>query len=171
MDELDDVWSRMLKNALETARTGGRHDVADYLELKAGNDAIRRAGIRWLLDSFIEVAATEESARLGIEIERTDPHNFSHLGANLVGWRLSLRRGVRCLSIEAGWTRTPSDGFMRGGAMAVAKLTHFGMPKQNSVLNLVATEGFPVWKEHGASREAPPVSAEDLLRHFRLLID
>ena len=56
-------------------------------------------------------------------MENENPHNFRLRGANLVGSLLRVRQGVRCLTVEAGWTRTPNDGFMRGGALAIARIT------------------------------------------------
>ena len=170
MNELNDAWSEMLKRAIDSARAGGRHDVADYLELKATNDAARQTATTWLIDSMIEIAAARENDPFGLAIDRNDPYHFSHLGANLTGSRLSIRHGVRCLSIEAGWTRTPADGFMRGGAMAVAKITHFGLQKENEVFYLVPTDGLPIWKNAEAGGDASPLSILDLRRHFGILL-
>src|SRR5436305_2498739 len=108
MNELDEIWSQMLADAEARARASGRHDVADYLALKASNDQIRERSIRWLFDSIIEFAAHANRREQAIAIEREDPHNFSFRGANLVGSLLRIRQGVRCLTLEAGWTRTPA---------------------------------------------------------------
>src|SRR5258708_2724334 len=111
MNELDEVWSQMLAEATEKARVSGRHDVADYLALRASNDQIRERSVSWLFDTIIEFA-TDAARRLpSIAIERVDPYNFSFRSANLVGSMLQVRHGVRCLTLEAGWTRTPTDGF------------------------------------------------------------
>ena len=171
MNEPNDTLSEMLKGAIESARAAGRHDVADYLALRAANDAVRQAGVQWLLDSLIEIAMDRRNDHLGIAVDRTEPHSFSHLNANLTGSRINVRHGVRCLSVEAGWTRTPADGFMRGGAMAVARITHFGLPKQNENLYLVPTEGLPAWKNADSVRDAKAFTINDLKRHFAVLID
>jgi hypothetical protein len=43
MNELDQLWSEKLSTAIDNARKTGRGDLADYLELKAANDAVRQA--------------------------------------------------------------------------------------------------------------------------------
>lgn len=145
MNELDEIWSKMLSLALENAKASGRHDVAEYLNLKAANDTIRQTGVNWLFDTLIEIAGDANRSNHAISIERSDPHSFLHRGANLVGSLARLRYGVRCLTVEAGWTRTPTDGFMRGGALAFAKLTHLGMPKANAEIALTISDEKPVW--------------------------
>src|SRR5258708_38181062 len=106
MTELDEVWNRMLGDAAASARAQGRHDVAEYLSLKAANDAIRTTGVQWLFDSVLEIAGEVNRGNVSISIERVEPFSFSHRGANLVGSQLRLLLGVRCLTVEAGWTRT-----------------------------------------------------------------
>jgi hypothetical protein len=145
MNELDEVWSEMLENAIAGAESSGRRDVADYLNLKAANDRVRQAGVQWLFDSFLELAGEANRANSAITMEREHPHNFTFKGANLVGSLLRIRHGVRCLTIEAGWTRTPADGFMRDGALAVARITHFGMAKSNADLILARPGETPKW--------------------------
>ena len=168
MHELDEIWAQKLAEAAENARVAGRHDVADYLALKAANDAIRRTAVAWLFDSLVQIAGEANRASAGIEIEREDPHSFSLRGANLVGSLFRVREGVRCLTLEAGWPRTPSDGFMRGGALAIARIVHFGMPKAGAELSLVKREDKPAWVvnvEGVASRE---FDSATLLEHFRI---
>src|SRR5262245_46903082 len=126
MNELDEFWSENLSTAIEHARGTGRGDLADYLELKAANDAVRQAGVVAFFDKLIELA-TSELASGRITIEHESPHQFLHRGANMAGRLLRLQYGVRRMTVEAGWTRTPKDGFMRLGALAFARITHFGM--------------------------------------------
>src|SRR5690606_3620163 len=102
MPELDEVWSQMLARAVDSARAGGRSDVADYLTLKAANDLLRSAGVKWLFDSFIELAADYTRRSTAISLERDDPFSFKLASSNIVGSALHLRQGVRCLSIAAG---------------------------------------------------------------------
>jgi hypothetical protein len=135
----------MLDAAAARARESGRNDVADYLRLKAANDAIRTLGCNWLFNTFVEVASNFQSSRIHLDIERQEPHNFAHGSSNMAGSRLNIRHGVRCLSIEAGWARTPSDGIMRSGALALALITHFGMPKAGAELRLVHADTLPNW--------------------------
>ena len=169
MSEMDELWSQMLAEARENARVSARHDVADYLDLKATNDLVRRAGVAWLFETIIRMAASENRSNVAVTIERTEPHRFEHRGANMVGSAVSFRYGVRCLTVEAGWTRTPADGFMRGGGLAVARLRHFGMPGQNSDLALFSTEGPPVWRTLKDGLISGELRDEDLYSHIELL--
>ncbi len=145
MSELDEFWSENLSDAIEQARGSGRSHVADFLELKAANDAMRQSALSELFDTFIELATAAEHTHRQIIVERESPHNFQHRGANMAGSLLRLRQGVRCLTIEAGWTRTPTDGFMRLGAFAFARFTHFGLPALNAELILRKTHAGQVW--------------------------
>ena len=165
MTELDDVWQQMLANAITSAQADGRHDVADYLSLKAANDTIRAAGVAWLFDSMLEIAALANRNGPAISIEHTEPFNFAFRAANLVGSQIRFVHGVRCLTVEAGWTRTPADGFMRGGALANARLRHFGMTKANAELALVRGENAPIWSDL-ATGEVSGVSTDHLKMHF-----
>ncbi len=166
MTELDEIWSQMLASAAANAKEAGRSDVVDFLRLKASNDAIRTTGVRWLFDTVIEIAANANRGRTSLTIERDEPHNFTHGNSNLVGTRVMVRNGVRCLSVEAGWTRTPSDGIMRGGALAFARVSHFGMPKMTTELKLVSEEPAPRWRNAETSDQ---VDSAELMRHIEIL--
>jgi len=167
MTELDEVWNRMLADAAKSAKAQGRGDVAEYLSLKAANDMIRSAGVKWLFDSALEIAAAADRTSKHISIERVEPFNFPYRGANIVGSQLKLIFGVRCLSVDAGWTRTPSDGFMPGGPLAVARLRHFGMPKANAELLLLKDDATVTWAESGADRD---FTTERLRDHFLVFL-
>ncbi|MBK7932386.1 MAG: hypothetical protein IPK01_02595 [Acidobacteria bacterium] len=166
MVELDEIWSQMLAAAAANASDAGRSDVADFLRLKASNDAIRSTGVKWLFDTVIEIAANANRGSTSLTIERDDPHNFAHGNSNLVGTRVMVRHGVRCLSVEAGWTRTPADGIMRGGALAFARVSHFGMPKKTTELKLVAEEPAPKWRNAETSDH---IDSAELRRHLEIL--
>src|SRR5438034_3861178 len=100
MNELDDIWSQMLEKAIASTDMAGRGDVAEYLRLKATNDAIRRRSIQWLFDSVIELATEADPNFARFKMERIEPHNFPFRGANMAGSLLRVRQGVRCLTIE-----------------------------------------------------------------------
>jgi hypothetical protein len=170
MNELDELWSQMLASALENARASGRHDVADYLALRATNDALRQTAVRWLFESLTEIAGEANRYQAGIAVERIDSHNFQHRGSNIVGSMLRIRQGVRCLTAEAGWTRTPKDGFMRGGALAFARIRHFGMPKSNAELRLLKRETIPVWAVDTGANAVRDFDSHDLREHFRIFL-
>lgn len=159
----------MLAEASRRARDADRHDVADYLDLKASNDLVRRTSVGWLLDTLIQHAASANRQNTAVAIERTEPHNFPHRGANIAGVRVTFRYGVRCLTVEAGWTRTPADGFMRGGMLALARFRHFGLPKAAMDAGLYRSGELPAWRVLGETGAGKDVHSHDLLRQIMLL--
>lgn len=170
MTELDQFWSEMIDRAATRALTSGNGDIVDYLRLRAANDAIRAEGVKWLFDSAIEIAGSITRSGPTLNIERTDPHSFARGTSNMVGSKLTLQHGVRCLTIEAGWTRTPSDGIMRGGVLAAARLVHFGIGRSNADLSLLYSGDLPIWHFDDLEGNRRPLRLVDLNRHFDLLI-
>ncbi len=168
MNELEQVWAQKLSDARAEAEMSGRADVAEYLNLRADNDVIRQTSVDWLLASLLEIAAEANRAQANVTIETDFQHRFQHNHSNLAGSRVRLSQGVRCLTVEAGWTRQPADGFMRGGALAAAKIVHFGMSKHNVELVLAQSNNALNWfavDENGA-REL--FNAINLQRHFQI---
>jgi hypothetical protein len=171
MDELDEFWLHELERALANAKNTGRSDVADYIELKQRNDVLRETGVRWLNEAVAAVAF-ENGANAGrIEVVRDAPHRFAFRKATMAGTRLQLKQGVRCLTVEAGWTRTPSDGFMRGGALAAARITHLGMPKSGAELGLYAREGVPHWILFVDEKNAAEFTLDHVRIHFNTFVN
>ena len=165
MDELEESWAVMLMAATERAAMQGREDVAEYLRLKATNDAIRAAGVKWLLGAFIETAF--EQNHPAIKIEREEGHSFTHGSSTMAGTRVTIRYGVRCLEIEAGWARTPSHGIMREAALARANVLHFGRSRDHESLKLVHGEEFPEWRVPAGTG----FLLEDARRHIKRLLE
>lgn len=170
MSELEEMWASMIARARDNARTGGRHDVADYLDLKAVNDLTRQTGIDWLFSTLMEHAAGANRSKAAVAMERIEPHSFGFRGANIVGASLDLRYGVRRLTVEAGWTRTPADGFMRGGGLAFARFRHFGRPEANLDAALFGTRDAPVWKAIREDHVGSEIRSEHLERHVEILV-
>lgn len=170
MDELDEVWTNMLDEALARARADGKGDVADYLSLKASNDRLRSTALRWLFESLIEIAGEFNRDNFAVSIETENPHRFAFGNSYLVGAALYMRQGVRCLTVEAGWTRTPADGFMRNGALAGARLAHFGMAKKNAELVLLRSNEAPQWFAVAPDGNRSLFDSECLRRHFRIFL-
>lgn len=170
MSELDQLWTQMLDEAMLAARASGRHDVADYLDLKARNDALRHAGVRWLFEMLIGIAGEVTRQYATVTIDREDPHNFAYRGANIAGSLMTFRLGVRCLTVEAGWTRTPADGFMRGGALAIARVSHFGLAKMNTELHLKPAEDGPGWTAFYIDGTSIAADEAFLRQHFALFL-
>jgi hypothetical protein len=170
VNELEHAWPELLAEAVAKARSSGREDIADFLALRASNDLIRAAAVKWLFDSMIEVASRAQGAFPMLSIEREEPHSFRLRGAELTGSLLELRLGVRCLTLEAGWTRNPNDGFMRGGALAFAKLTHFGLPRHNIELLLLKTDESPSWNIAGVTEGDAQFETANIEQQFELFI-
>jgi hypothetical protein len=167
MTELDQIWSRMLDTASARAGETGRDDIVEYLRLKATNDAIRAAGVKWLFDVVIEIAIDAQKRRPTIAIERTEPHRFNRGNSRMVGTKLEIRQGVRCMTVEAGWTRSPSDGVMRGQALAAASVRHFGLARHDTDLKFIRGDDLPRW----LSQTGDLVNSTFLMQHFDILLD
>ena len=165
MTELDHVWFEMLGSAGERAAAEGRHHLAEYLRLRATNDAIRTEGIKWLFDTVIELAAEAQRTK-NISIEREDPYAFHRGNSTRVGSALFVRNGVRCLTVEAGWARAPSHGIMQKGALAFARLVHFGMPRSGAELKLGFGDSLPEWRDDNGL----VVDTQSLENHIRILL-
>ncbi len=170
MTELDQVWSQMLENAAAKAAGSGRDDIVAYLRLKATNDAIRMTGVNWLYDSLIEIAAEETRRGQAIRIERQEPHTHRRGNSNMVGSLLSFHLGVRCLTVETGWTRTPSDGVMTGGALASARILHFGISNANADLSFAYQKDLPIWRLDEDGRGKRQFYVSDLKDHFKVFL-
>lgn len=170
MNELDQIWSQMLDDAATKALDSGQSEIAEYLRLKAANDMIRSEGVKWLFDALIEIAGEAIRNNAGLTIERVHPHRFARGNSNMVGSLVSVRQGVRCLTLEAGWTRTPSDGIMRRGALAAARITHFGIRGANADLVLAYAGSLPLWQLESEDGERSLFKLTDLDAHFRTLI-
>lgn len=125
MSDTEDEWQSLLDEATKRANAAGRGDVADYLRLRQANDEARGEGTRLLLGLFVsEIESATDGA--GTDVERDRTHRFSIGAATMVGERVAFRRGVRVLTIEVGFPRAPQDGFIAGGGLARARISHFG---------------------------------------------
>ena len=172
MGGIDEEYERMMHETRERARGGGRGDVLDYLDLKAANDAARARAVEWLLETFTAAAGELNRAGAGLALARTDAHRFRVGNSTMVGARLVLRRGVRALTVEAGWPRAPRDGIVRGGGLASANIGHFGDTRAGEELLLVpdaqADARWFVIEKTGLRIELRP---EHLRRHLARLLD
>lgn len=167
MMELDEIWAQKLEDALADAQKAGRTDVAEYLSLKATNDSLRQTAVQWLFGAMLEIAAENPF----LKIENETAHRFDFAKAQMVGYLLRFRQGVRCLTLEAGWTRTPNDGFMRNNALAAARISHFGMAKQNVEMILLKNQDVLNWfsiDEHGRKEI---FNALHLQAHYKIFIN
>jgi hypothetical protein len=166
MTDLEEAWELALAEATQRARGAGRADIARYLDLRKRNDLLRRAATEWLHDVVTALAADANRQGSSIQIERQTAHRFRRGSATMVGTELIFRRGVRALTIESGWPRTPRDGVVRGNALACANIKHLGRPRLNDELVLVSSaHGSPQWFILKDDRRSL-LTESDLQRHL-----
>ena len=168
MNEFERQWSELLKNATKLAAETGRDDIAEYLSLRANNDTIRKTGIEWIFDTLSGLVSKADQNGYLLKVEREDPYSFKLGNSNLTGSVLRIRQGVRCLSVEAGWTRAPGDGIMRGGSLAAAKIRHFGIPKASMDIYLVRSDDTYIWNFQTRDDLRGYFGSEHLAAHFQL---
>lgn len=170
MHELNEVWEQFIAEAAKNPQAIEQTGLADFIAVKTANDTLRETAVKWLLDTMRSAAEHANLKNANIKIESQDAHRFSMEKMHLAGALLRFRQGVRCLTVEAGWTRTPTDGFMRGNALAVARITHFGMAKSNAELHLVKFENRPQWFTINRNLMRISFEIEDLIKHFQIFL-
>ncbi len=171
MEITDSDWQLNLQEAILNAQQNGRADIAEYISLKSSNDAIRTKSVKWLFETILEIVFAFNNHGARIKIEQLDNHQFQNERAVLRGSRLKLQRGIRCLTVEAGWTRNPGDGFMRGGALVYARFTHFGFPKFAEEFLLLKYEEQPQWFSVDGDTHRISFEIARLRRHFETLLE
>ncbi|MCA1592967.1 MAG: hypothetical protein LC754_10015 [Acidobacteria bacterium] len=170
MSEFDAEYERLVAEA--RGRTRGRNDVLDYLDLRATNDALRTGGVEWLLQTFTALAGEANRAGACLTFTRADAHRFRVGNSTMVGEQLVLRVGVRSLTVEAGWPRTPRDGIVGGGGLACAQVSHFGNRAAGEEILLVASEsGAARWLVLDKTSTRSEFSEESARRHLTKLLD
>ncbi|HXM51543.1 MAG TPA: hypothetical protein VN956_27120 [Pyrinomonadaceae bacterium] len=171
MSELEEAWEIALAEATRRARGAGHADIANYLDLRSKNDLLRRTAIDWLIGTLTALAGEANRRGAGIQIERQEAHSFRRGSATMIGSQLTLRRGVRALSLESGWPRKPGDGFVRGDGLACANIKHFGRGRSNAELILAhSTKGRPQWLVIDKSQKRAPLSEAQIRHHLSLLL-
>jgi len=171
MTELDDAWELALAEAKRRAHAAGRADIAEYLNLRARNDLLRHTGTDWLVSSLTTLAGEANRSGAGIQIEQQEAHRFRVGSTTMVGTRVTLRNGVRALTVESGWPRAPRDGFIRGGGLACANIKHFGRPRANAELTLMrAATGAPLWMASEKTGAQSRFTEGRLRDHFLVLL-
>ncbi|HJR09766.1 MAG TPA: hypothetical protein VJ842_21070 [Pyrinomonadaceae bacterium] len=174
LSELEAEWARRLAEAEQRAHASGRSDVADYLALRALNDVARGVGIEWLLATFTARAGEANRAGASVELAHADAHRFRVGNSTMVGRRLTLTSGVRVLTVEAGWPRTPRDGIVRGGGLASARISHFGNRRDDDELLLVHDAGdtsAPRWLILDRTGTRPALEEARVSQHVAKLLN
>jgi hypothetical protein len=175
LSELDEAWALELARAEARARAAGRTDISAYLALRSSNDLIRKTAGEWLLGMFTVAAGEANRAGAAIKISKEDAHRFKVGNANMVGSRLSLKSGVRVLSVEVGWPRLPRDGFIRGGGLACGNIKHLGIKVADEELRLVLNNnGVPSWTgqgKHTLPGKPHELHEANVRKHIAILLD
>jgi hypothetical protein len=170
MSELDEAWALALSEAEARARQRGRGDLAEYLALRNSNDLLRKAGVDWLVTSFVNHAGDANRAGASIQVSNTDGHRFRMGTSTMVGRLVTLTNGVRRISVEAGWPRTPRDGIVRGGGLAAANVLHLGLRSLSEELLLTRiSNGSPQWTS--VTKKPHAFHESDIQRHLAILLD
>lgn len=170
MSELNEVWEQDLNTVIKLAEEANRLDIADYLSLRVSNDKIRTESIKWLFDTVDEIVSAFNEHGAKISFEQKEKHRFKFGNTNLSGSLLKLQQGIRCLTVEAGWTQVPSDGFMRGGALACANITHFGFGKMDEELVLLKFEDKVQWFSVVDERTRSHFDMRSFRQHFEVFL-
>jgi hypothetical protein len=172
LSSFEEDYERQLDEARARATARGRGDVLDYIQLKAANDRERARAVSWLLEAFTALAGELNREGAGLALARTEAHRFRVGHSTMTGERLVLKRGLRSLTVEAGWPRAPRDGIVRGGGLACARVGHFGDRKRDEELLLVPSETesarWLVVEKTGARTE---LHEERLRRHVVRLLE
>lgn len=171
MTELDQFWADEIAGALEKAKAAGRNDIADYLTLRASNDFLRSSAVKWLVRCFVDVADDYLRSGKTITLETDTKHSFSVGNSTMAGSRIAFSHGLRRLTVEAGWTRTPEHGFMRGNSLARARISHFGLAKANNELLLIRSGESPLWVVQEDEMIRKPLFDDFFLVHFKYFLD
>ncbi|MDQ3745469.1 MAG: hypothetical protein M3444_13910 [Acidobacteriota bacterium] len=171
MDGFDEEYEREMAEAQRRASAQGRGDVLDYLALKSANDSLRARGVELLLAAFTALAGELNRRGAGVALARTDPHRFRVGHSTMVGSRLTLSRGLRSLTVEAGWPRSPRDGVVRGGGLASARVSHFGNSKAGEDLLLLPAGEGPRWFVVADTGARTELHEEHLRRHIGRLLE
>ncbi len=167
---LNEVWEQLIAEAAKNPSSVPDEGFADFIAVKTANDQVRESSVRWLLDTMRRAAEHANGKGVQIAIETADPHRFSIEKMHLAGALLRFRQGIRSMTVEAGWTRTPGDGFMRGNALAVARITHFGVPRANAELHLIRHEDRPQWFTVTNIGLRVSFEIQDLIKHFQIFL-
>lgn len=170
MDADEQFLHAMLEDEKFRELFAGRGIVGDYIRLRERNDEIRETAVGILLSAVHALVNEASTNGFTLEMEQFDECRFEVKPMKLSGPALRIRHGVRCLTVEAGWTRVPSDGVMSGGALALARISHFGMPEHTVELHLLVYEERPRWFTIGRDGIRVSFEAEDLVGHFSRLL-
>ena len=164
----EEFWHRLLDEEIARGTVTAEGVFEDYLAVRGANNEIRDSATEWLFRSFDELAERLRLQAFECSVERSDESQFNFLGATLTGPAIFFSHGVKRLSCEVGSIKAPGHGIIKGGGVAVARISHFGMPEKEQFLRLSVGEGSARWTVE--SERLRQFDAYDLMAHFRILI-
>src|SRR2546428_7551686 len=109
MTELDEAWELTLAEAKRRAHAAGRADIADYLNLRARNDLLRRTGTEWLVSSLTKLAGGIKRRGAGIQIQQQDAHRFLGRSSTIGGTTQTPPNRLGALIVANRRTLHPPD--------------------------------------------------------------
>ena len=159
-----------LDTAIRSSKDSNRFELADYFDLKVTNDKVREEAKKWLFDSVNDIVHAFNGHGAKILTEHLYKKQIKYFYSSLTGERLELRQGLRCMTLEVGWTRSIDDGVMRAGSLAFGRISHFGFRKEMEEIELHRFEGNPQWFAIGEDMMRTPFSVASLKKHFKVLM-
>lgn len=165
------VFTQDLDRAIARSKESGRFELSDYLELKANNDRIREEARKWIFETIEEIVFEFNKHGAKIKIETLYKKSIKYGYSSLTGNRMELKQGLRCFSIEVGWTQSIEDGVMKSSSLAFGRLSHFGFRKETEEIELHKFEGKPRWFSIGEDMTRHSFTVSSLKRHFEVLLN
>src|SRR2546428_5371771 len=107
MTDLDEAWELTLAEAKRRAHAAGRADIAEYLNLRARNDLLRRTGTEWLVSSLTKLAGGAKCRGAGVQIEQPGAPRLFAGSTTMGGTRVAPRPSVRARKLENRGPRAP----------------------------------------------------------------
>jgi len=168
MTTSDDFWLKLLDQEIERGTVSAEGVFQDYLSVRGANNSIRKHAAEWVFSSFLKFSEKLTSNGFQIVMEEKTESQFVFEGATLTGPSMVFTSGVRNLSCEVGSIKAPGHGIIKGGGIAIARLSHFGIPERNQILRLIVGEETGRWVVDGG----PPrqFDAYDIVGHFKILV-
>jgi len=168
MTTSEQFWSRLLDEEIARGNVSAEGVFQEYLSVRGANNNIRNEAAEWLFGSFVKFTQRLVSDGFQISVERNEESQFAFHWATLSGPSIVVSNGLRKLSCEVGSIKAPGHGIIKGGGIAIARLSHFGIPEKDQILRLIAGEETARWVVDGSrTRE---LDAYDLVRHFKILL-
>ncbi len=138
----------------------------EYIALRNSNDSIRKRSSEWLKKLMLEITSAFNAGGANIEIFENQKHRFKFGQSRFSGSKLELKQGVRCLTLETGWTQGVNDGILPNRALACAQISHFGFKKSNESLLLLRFEDEVKWYSAEGERSFSSFDLSSLRKHF-----